>query len=79
MVAIGLMPLAGCMEGMPAGGSGGAAAIPAGPTEYMVINGRMGFETCRQAGGLIISDPGNAMVACDPTVKAPIVVETEDL
>ncbi|SFB08084.1 hypothetical protein SAMN05421688_2806 [Poseidonocella pacifica] len=72
------MPLlAGCIES--AGGATSSAGIPAGPTEYMVLNGRMNFEACRQSGGLIIRDPGNAMVACDPTVKAPRELVTEDL
>ena len=72
--------LSACAEG---GGTGPAAisggvSIPPGPVEYLVLNGRMTFEECRQRGGLIIDDPAGAMVACDPTVQRPRVLEQEN-
>lgn len=76
----GLLPLlAACVDGTGAPTGTGAPGIASGPVEYLVLNGRMSFEDCKARGGLIITDPGGAMVACDPTVKAPVVLEQENI
>lgn len=48
---------------------GGVGAADGGMREFMVIGGRMTFETCRARGGLIIRDSNTNMVACDPSVR----------
>lgn len=45
----------------------------AGYREYLVLGSSMSFEDCRARGGLIITDRGSPMVACDPrVVRAPV-------
>ena len=48
---------------------GGGMNAGGGMREFMVIGGRMSFESCRARGGLIIRDSNTAMVACDPTIR----------
>lgn len=64
--------LAGCNLSAPTGGG-----VSGGMREYIVLGGRMDFESCRARGGLIIHDRGSPMVACDPRVIGPVTAPDE--
>ena len=61
-----VLALAAC-EGT--GATNASAPVNGGMREFLVIGGRMSFETCRARGGLIIRDSNTNMIACDPSVR----------
>jgi len=79
-----ILALAACDDvALPTGGflggdtGGNLPAASGGFNEYLVLGSSMSFEECRSRGGIIISDQGSPMVACDPRVRREPVPANE--